>query len=200
MMRGLSADLTRALRSLRAHSAITLAAILTLALGIGAPTAVFSVANALILRPLPVVDAHRLVTVTSATALRYGFQAGAGWNYAMWDRLRQRGDAFAGCFAWTLKLVDGSDGGEVQPLNTLITSGGLFEVLGVHALAGRTFTPADEERGGGGDGGVVVISEALWRRRFNGAADVIGSRLSLEGTPLTIIGMVYSGHPDNTVT
>jgi putative ABC transport system permease protein len=190
MIRGVSGDLRRAVRSLRAHSAITFAAILTLALGIGAPTAVFSVANALILRPLPVVDADRLVTVTSATALRFGFQAGAGWNYAMWDRLRQRGDAFAGAFAWTLKLVDGSDGGEVQPLNTLIASGGLFDVLGVHALAGRTFTPADDERGGGPDGGVVVISEALWRRRFNGAAGVIGSRLSMEGTPLTIIGII----------
>jgi predicted permease len=190
MIRGLSGDLRRALRSLRDHSAITLAAILTLALGIGAPTSVFSVANALILRPLPVVNADRLVTVTSATALRFGFQAGAGWNYAMWDRLRQRDDAFAGTFAWTLKIVDGSDGGEVQPLNTLIASGGLFEVLGVHAVAGRTFSPADDERGGGPDGGVVVISEALWRRRFNGAADVIGSRLSIEGTPLTIIGII----------
>ena len=190
MIRGVSRDLRRAVGSLRGHSAITFAAILTLALGIGAPTAVFLVANALILRPLPVVDADRLVTVTSATALRFGFHAGAGWNFAMWDRLRQRSGAFTGGFAWTLKLVDGSDGGEVQPLNTLIASGGFFEVLGVHALAGRTFTPADDERGGGPDGGVVVISEALWRRRFNGAADAIGSRLSIEGTPLTIIGII----------
>ena len=190
MIRGVAGDLRLAVRSLRGTPAITLAAILTLALGIGAPTAVFSVANGLILRPLPVVKPDRLVTVTSATALRFGFQAGAGWSYAMWDRLQQSGDAFDGAFAWTLQQVEASDGGEAQPLNVLIASGGLFDVLGVGALAGRTFTPADDVRGGGADGGVVVISEALWQRRFNGAADVVGSRIKIQGTPLTIVGII----------
>jgi len=190
MIRGVAGDFRLAIRSLRRTPAITSAAILTLALGIGATTAVFSVANGLMLRPLPVTAPQRLATVTSAFALRFGFQAGAGWNYAMWDQLRQRAGAFDGGFAWTLQRVDGADGGETQPLNALVASGSLFETLGVPALAGRTFTAADDVRGGGADGGVLVISEALWRRRFNGAADVVGSHLSVDGTPLTIVGVI----------
>ena len=186
----MAADVRLAVRSHRRAAPITLAAVLTLALGIGATTAVFSVANGLILRPLPVPEPERLVTVTSAMALRFGFQAGAGWNYAMWDQLRQRGDAFAGGFAWTLQRFDLSDGGEMQPLNALVASGDVFRTLGVHALIGRPFTSADDVRGGGPDGPVLVISEDLWQRRFNGAADVVGSRLTIEGTPLTIVGVI----------
>jgi putative ABC transport system permease protein len=190
MLRGAAGDLRLAVRALRGTSAITLAAILTLALGIGATTAVFSVANSLLLRPLPVVQPEQLVTVTSATALRFGFQAGAGWNHAMWEQLQQRSEAFAGAFAWVLQRVDASNGGEVQPLTALVASGGVFDALGVHALAGRTFTAADDVRGGGAGGGVVVISEDVWRRRFNGSADVIGSRVSIDGTPLNIVGVI----------
>jgi predicted permease len=190
MIRGAAGDFRLAVRSLRRAPALTSAAILTLALGIGATTAVFSVANGLILRPLPVTAPQRLATVTSAFALRFGFQAGAGWNYAMWDRLQQRGEVFDGGFAWTLQRVDAADGGEAQPLNALVASGSFFDVLGVPALAGRTFTAADDVRGSGADGGVLVISEALWRRRFNGAAAVVGSHLSIEGTPLTIVGII----------
>lgn len=189
MMRGLAGDFRLAIRSLRAAPVVTLAAILTLALGIGATTAIFSVANGLILRPLPVKDPQRLVTITSEMALRYGFQAGAGWSYAMWDHLRQRADAFDGAFAWVLQPLDLSEGGEMQPVNALIASGGFFSTLGVHAILGRTFTPVDDVRGGGPEGGVVVISHELWRRRFNGNRDIIGSRLAIQGTPLTIVGV-----------
>jgi hypothetical protein len=114
MIRGVAGDLRLAVRSLRAAPAVTLAAALTLALGIGATTAIFSVANGLVLRPLPVKDPQHLVTITSDTALRLGFQAGAGWSYAMWDQLRQRGDAFDGAFAWTLQRFDLSEGGEIS--------------------------------------------------------------------------------------
>ena len=163
---------------------------LTLALGIGATTAVFSVANGLILRPLPVSEPENLVTVTSAMALRFGFQAGAGWNHAMWEKLRERGDAFGGAFAWTLQRFDPSDPREVQPLNALVATGDVFTTLGVPARLGRPFTSADDVRGGGPDGPVLVISEDLWQRRFNGADDVVGSRLSIEGTSLTIVGVI----------
>jgi putative ABC transport system permease protein len=190
MTRGVAADFRLAVRSHRASAPISLAAMLTLALGIGATTAVFSVANGLIFRPLPVPEPERLVTVTSAMALRFGFQAGAGWNYGMWDRLRQRGDAFAGAFAWTLQRFDLSDGGEVQPINALVASGDMFKTLGVPALIGRPFTMADDLRGGGPDGPVLVISEDLWQRRFNGAGGIIGSRITIEGTPLTIVGVI----------
>jgi predicted permease len=185
----LGADFRLAARALRAAPAVTLAAVFTLALGIGACTAIFTVANALVLRPLPVRDPQQLVTITSGTALRHGFQSGAGWNYAMWDRLRQRADTFDGALAWTLQRLDLSEGGEMQPVEALLASGGFFHTLGVRAIAGRTFTQADDVRGGGQDGPVVVISHDLWQRRFNGATDIVGSRLSVEGTPMTIIGV-----------
>ncbi len=149
LLRGIGGDLRLAVRSLRSAPAVTLAAVLTLVLGIGATTAIFSVANGLALRPLPVRNPHDLVTLTSDTALRHGFHAGAGWNYAMWDRLRQRADAFDGAFAWTLQRLDLSEGGEMQPVNGLVASGAFFEALGVPAVVGRTFGLADDVRGAG---------------------------------------------------
>lgn len=119
-MRGLMGDRRLALRSLSAAPAVTIAAFITLALGTGATSAVFAVANGLVLRPLPVAAPEDLV-ITSATALDYCFQGGPGWSFAMWDRLRERAAAFDGAFAWTL-------------------SGGYFGVLGVNAVLGRTFT------------------------------------------------------------
>ncbi len=99
-----------AVRGLLASRAVSLTAVLTLALAMGAMIAIFSVANGLVLRPLPVRDPQRLVTVTSDTALRFGFQAGAGWSYPMWDQFRQRADAFDGAFAWTIQTLDLSRG------------------------------------------------------------------------------------------
>src|SRR5436190_16817183 len=192
MVNGITGDFRAVGRSLRAAPALTLAALLTLAIGIGATTAIFSVANGLLLRPLPVTDPQRLVTITSETALRFGFRAGGGWSYAMWDRFRTRADAFDGAFAWTLDRVDLSDGGEGHPVTALFATAGFFDALGVHAIRGRTFTAADDVRGGG-DGGVAVISDELWRLRFDGAAAAIGASLSIEGTPVTIIGVAPPG-------
>ena len=193
MLRGLAGDWRLAARSLRAGPAVTVAAVLTLAIGIGATTAIFSVSNGLLLRPLPVTAPQRLVTISSDTAMRFGFHAGGGWSYAMWDRLRPRADAFDGAFVWWLDRVDLSDGGEMQPVTALFASGAFFSTLGVPAIRGRTFTPADDVRGGGPDGGVSVISHELWQRRFNGAVSAVGSRLTIEGTPVTVVGVAPPG-------
>jgi putative ABC transport system permease protein len=187
---GIPGDFRIACRALRATPVVTLAAVLTLALGIGAITAIFSVADALMLRPLPVRDPQRLVTVTSQTALHFGFQAGAGWSYSMWQELRDRAHAFDGAFAWTIERVDLADGGEMQPATALLASGGLFSTLGVPAMVGRTFTVSDDVRGGGPDGAVAVISYDLWQRRFNRAPGVIGARLPIDRVPFTIIGIM----------
>lgn len=189
MLRSLAGDLRVAIRALRAAPVVTLATIVTLVLGIGATTAAFSIANGLILRPLPVQDPQRLVTISSDSALRYGFQAGGGWSYAMWDRLRQRADAFDGAFAWTLQTLDLSDGSQRRPATVLIASGDFFRTLGVRAAAGRTFTPADDVRGGGPEGAVAVISYDFSRRLSDGAAGAIGSHVTVEGVPLTVIGV-----------
>jgi putative ABC transport system permease protein len=190
MLRGISSDVRLAVRSFRADPAVSAAAVLTLTLGIGATTAIFSVANGLALRPLPVSNPQDLVTVTSDFALRHGFQAGAGWSHAMWRRLRERADAVDGAFAWVLQRLDLSEGGEMQPVNTLIASGEVFDVLGVHAVAGRTFTVADDVPGGGKDGAVAVISHSLWQRRFAGNRNIVGSPLLIERVPVTIVGVM----------
>ena len=163
-------------RALRASPALTAAAVLSLALGMGANTAMFSVVDALLLRSLPVPDPHRLVTVSSGFALNHGFKAGAGMSYDSWSRMRERAALVGDGFAWSPGRVDLSPGGEAQPADALFTSGGFFSTLGVPPMLGRTFSAADDVEGGGRDGLVTVISYQLWQRRFGGAGTAIGSR------------------------
>jgi hypothetical protein len=118
--------------------------VLSPALGIGANTAIFTVINALLLRPLPVKDPDRLVTVSSAFAIPHGFEGGAGMNYDMWQRMDERLGAFDNGFAWAPLRVDFSPAGEMQPAEALFTSGRFFTTLGVPALLGRTFTASDD--------------------------------------------------------
>jgi predicted permease len=186
-------DFRSAWRALRQSPVLSVAAVLSLALGMGANTALFSVVDALLLRTLPVREPDRLVTVSSGFALGYGFKAGAGINYDIWTRMRERAMAstsFEDGFAWAPVRVDFSDGGEVQPAGALFASGGFFPTLGVPALLGRTFTPADDQKGGGPEGIVAVISHSLWQRRFNGAASVIGTALPVDGVRCTVIGVM----------
>ena len=187
---GATDDIRLAFRGLRNSPIVSAAAVLSLALGIGANTAIFSVVNALFLRALPVVEPHRLVTVSSAFALNHGFKAGAGMNYDMWLRMREHLDAFDGGFAWAPGRLDLSPGGERHPAEALFTSGKFLTTLGVPALIGRTFDDGDDVRGGGRDGLVAVISYGLWQRRFGGAANVIGAALPVEGVPCTIVGVM----------
>jgi hypothetical protein len=178
-----------AVRILSKSPGFSLVAVFTLALGIGANTAIFSIVNGLLLRPLTVADPDRLVTISSDFAVRFGYTAGAGWNYPMWDRLRQRADSFDGALAFTAERFDLAQGGERQPADGLSVSGDFFTTVGVPALLGRTFTAADDVRGGGPDGPVAVISYRLWQRHFGGAASVVGTPVTLEGVPFTIVGV-----------
>jgi len=182
-------DVRYAVRMLSKSPGFSLVAVLTLALGIGANTAIFSIVNGLLLRPLPVPEPDRLVTISSDYAVRFGFTAGAGWNYPMWDRLRQRAEAFDGALAFTADKFNLAQGGERQLVDGLFASGEFFTTIGVPALLGRTFAPADDVRGGGPDGPVAVISYSLWQRRFGGAASVIGTPVAVDGVPFTIIGV-----------
>ena len=183
-------DLRLALRGLRASPVLSIAAVLSLALGMGANTAIFSVVDALLLRSLPVPSPERLVTVSSGMALNFGFKAGAGMNYDMWTRMQERATMFDGGFAWAPGRVNLSPGGEIQPADALFVSGGFFGTLGVPVLLGRTFTGMDDVKGGGPDGLVAVVSYQVWQRRFDGAADVIGKTLPIDGVPCTIVGVM----------
>jgi putative ABC transport system permease protein len=181
-------DLRLAIRALRATPIVTAVAVLSLALGIGAYTAIFSLVDCLILRALPVVQPQRLAIISENRAISQGFTA--EWTYAIWDQIHQHAQPFDGSCAWSTERFNlAQGGGETQPVDGIYASGDYFATLGVPALFGRTFTSADDGPGGGKDGPVAVISYALWQRRFGGSGTIVGTSLVVEGVPFTIIGV-----------
>ena len=186
---GVGQDLRQAVRAMRAAPIVAFAAILSLALGIGANTAIFSLLDSQLFRKLPVAAPERLVTVTSECAASRGFTAGAGWNYPMWQSLEARSRLFDGAFAWSTRELTIEAPGEPASATAVYASGGFFDTLGVAALRGRTFTPADDVPGGGPQGPVAVLGYGLWQRRFGGSPDAIGKTITIEGVPFTIAGV-----------
>jgi predicted permease len=182
-------DLRVALRVLRAAPIVTGVAILSLALSIGANTAIFSLVNSLLLRTLPVSEPERLVLLSDAANPR------RAWPYGLWEEIRRRApQMFGGAVAWSSpgsqdRLNLSTAGGEVQPVDGAYVSGDFFATLGVPVLLGRTFTSADDVRGGGPDGQVTVISYGMWQQRFGGDANVIGRSIVIERIPFTIVGV-----------
>src|SRR5580765_8039619 len=131
-------DLRDAFRALRSTPIVTAIAILSLALGIGANTAIFSLINALMLRSLPVKDPQRLVQLLRA-------DTGASWTNPLWEQIRQRDrQIFDGAFAYSAPRFNLAAGGETQFVNGVMASGEYFDVLGVRAIVGRTFGQADD--------------------------------------------------------
>src|SRR5262245_29395689 len=160
-------DARLAFRHLRATPIVTLVAVLSLALGIGANTAIFSLVNSLMLRALPVVAPEQLARVNSGPSA-------TSWTNPIWEQVRDRADAFAGAAAWASVRFDLAQGGEAQYVDGVWVSGRFFDVLGVRAMLGRTLTAADDRRGGGPDGAVAVIGYGFWMRQFGGSPDAIG--------------------------
>jgi putative ABC transport system permease protein len=185
-------DVRYAVRGLRRSPGFAAVAVLTLALGIGANSAVFSVVNGLLLRTLPVTAPERLAMISTQQSVNDGF--GAGWNFAMWDQFRQRGQLFDGAIAWTYfpQRFDLADTGESDPADGFFVSGQFFQELGVPALLGRTFLPEDDELGKEREH-AAVISYGFWQRRFGGAPDAIGRRLMVNRAPVTIVGVTPPG-------
>jgi putative ABC transport system permease protein len=177
-------DLRFSLRSLRATPTVTAVAVMSLALGIGANAAIFSIINSLLLRTLPVQDPARLVVLTdSPTRAR-------SWSYRIWLEVNGRRHLFEATAAWSFTRFDLSSGGPTQFVDGLWVSGSFFEALGVRAALGRTLAASDDQRNGGADGPVAVISNRFWRTYFNGAADVVGRILRLDGANFTIVGVL----------
>lgn len=186
-LEGVLRDIAYAGRELRRSRGVTMVAVLSLALGIGANTAIFSIVNALMLRELPVAEPRRLAAL-AASGDETIPGGGARWSYGLWQAVEQRADAFDGAIAWSAARFDLSNGGEVDPVSGVFASGDFFRVLGVPAIAGRTFTAADDVRGAA-DGPVAVISYGLWQTRFGGAPSVVGASIDIQGTPFTIVGV-----------
>jgi putative ABC transport system permease protein len=186
MLDEVAGDVRYALRLLVKQRTFTVVIVFTLALGIGANTAIFSIVDGLLLRRLPVKDPDRLAMLIAAPPSRQ-----ASWTYPIWEQIRQRADLFDGAFAWSRFDAEFNlaQGGESQFVNGVWASANSFTALGVSPVIGRTFVPADDVRGGGPGGPVVVISYAFWQRHFGGARDVIGRTLTLDRVPLTIVGV-----------
>src|SRR5688572_15983562 len=143
----LAADVRNGLRQITRNPGFTAIAVLTLALGIGANTALFSIFNSLILRQLPVRDPGSLALLTNGS-----------WSYPIWDEIRRReAELFDGAFAWSPQRFDLSSGGQTEPVDGAYVSGRFFDVLGVTAARGRMLTTADDG-GAAADGPVAVIS------------------------------------------
>jgi len=184
-------DLRLAARALRATPIVTGVAMLSLALGIGANSAIFTLVNSLLLRSLPVNQPSQLALMTHGTtgALR-GSQL---WTLAVWNDVRERSQLFDSSCAWSWSRLNLRAGGQTEMASGLWASGGLFETLGVRPFVGRLLTAADDRPGGGADGRVAVISYGFWQRRFGGASSVVGRRLALDGVPFTIVGVTPAG-------
>ena len=180
-------DLRFSLRSLRATPTVTAVAVLSLALGIGATAAIFSIINGLLLRTLPVKEPGRLVVLTDTPT------HARSWSYRIWLEIHQRQHLFEDSAAWSFTRFDLSSGGQTQFVNGLWVSGSFFDALGVKAALGRTLAASDDQRNGGADGPVAVISDSFWRGHFNGAADVVGRTLRLDGANFTIVGVLPRG-------
>jgi putative ABC transport system permease protein len=177
-------DLRLAVRSLLSTPVVTTVALLSLAFGIGANTAIFSLVDSLLLRALPVEEPGRLALVTGDAS-----KGVDTWTNPIWEALRGRRGVFADACAWSTQRFNLSSGGETQFVDGIWASGRLFDTLGVPAMLGRTLTEADDQRRGGPDGAVAVISYSYWQRAFGGAADAVGRTLMLERIPFTIVGV-----------
>ena len=178
-------DLRDAFRALRGTPVVTAVAVLSLALGIGANTAIFSIVNAVMLRALPVTEPQRLVQVMTGPTR-------TSWSNPLWEELRAREhQVFDGAFAYSIQRYNLAAGGEVQPAQGIMASGAFFDVLGVPAILGRTFTRDDDIRRGPGTDKrqVAVISYGFWQRHYAGASDVLGKTIALDRVPFTIIGV-----------
>ncbi|HEV2352348.1 MAG TPA: ABC transporter permease [Terriglobia bacterium] len=190
-MKNFLQDLKYGLRMLAKSPAFTVVAVLTLGLGIGANTAIFTIFNAVLLNPLPVKDASRLFeldTTDKKTLLALGNTTKLGVSFPNYQDYAQQASVFSGLAAFSGPLPLTLSGGEKpkQYQGSLVTAN-YFDVLGVHALLGRTFRP-DEDQHPGGDS-VAVISYGFWSREFGGAHDALGRTLALNGNSYTVIGV-----------
>jgi predicted permease len=166
---------------------LSVAAVLSLALGIGASTAIFSIFNSLLLKPLPVRDPGTLVALASE---RPGEDA--AMTYPIWSAVRDSG-ALHDPFVWSTDRLAVRNVADVRTLEAVWASGNFFQVLGLPAIAGRTFSETDDRRGGGTDGAVAVLSYRAARRLFSEPSASIGKTLVIEQHPFTIVGVTPPG-------
>lgn len=181
-------DLRYVVRVLVKTPVVTAVAIVSLALGIGANTAIFSILNALFLRSLPVRAPHQLVAISTISP--DGQNEKDPVSLPMFEEIRQRQQVFSGMFAWSGGGMSNFEANGVKYAGGLDTvSGDYFSILGIQPLLGRLITPNDVALQAGPSARVAVLSYHCWQLRYNGMPDVIGKSIRVDGIPLTIVGV-----------
>jgi putative ABC transport system permease protein len=181
------ADIRYGLRMLRKHPGFTVVAVLTLAIGIGANTAIFSVVNTVLLRPLPYPHADRIVYL-SEWSQEVPDMSIAMANFADWQKMNT---VFESLVAYRAENLNLTGQGEPQRLAIREVTAGLFPTLGVEPILGRELTPDDDKPGAEP---VILLSDSLWARNFGRDPSVLGRRLNLDGELFTVIGVLPSSH------
>lgn len=190
MVESIRQDIVYGLRQLKGSPGFTVVAVLSLALGIGANTAIFQLVDTIRFRMLPVSNPHELASID--------FQSGAmlaGWTStrnarltsAQWEQIRSQQQGFSGVFAWSATRFNLAKGGESRPAEGLYVSGDFFRVLGVTSIMGRTITAQDDTAACSNLG--AVISHSFWQSEFGGDSAVLNRTVSLDGNPVPVIGV-----------
>jgi putative ABC transport system permease protein len=192
-MQTVLSDLRFALRQLRRAPGFAITAVLTLALGIGANTAIFSLLDQALLRSLPVHDPQSLVVLRSSTATWNGSTSSYGgdpndyFSYPMYKDLRDQNQVFSGLIVTTAANAGFSRGASSQVVDTEVVSGNYFSMLGVQPALGRLFTNADDAADGANP--LTILSFDFWRTQLAADPNIVGSTVNLNGRPFQVIGV-----------
>ena len=181
-------DIRYALRMLRKSPGFTAVAVLTLALGIGANTAIFSLIDAVMLRMLPVQNPQQLVQILFSSPTTSRLRPNV--TNPIWEQVRDHQDVFDAVFAWSPTDFDLANGGQENTISGIYASGSYFRTLGVRPAAGRLLAVSDDVRG---CSGVAVLGYGFWQSRYDGAASAIGSFIRLNGHSFPIVGVAQRG-------
>jgi putative ABC transport system permease protein len=186
-------DLRYALRQLAKNPAFTFVAIITLALGIGANTAIFSVVNALLLKPLPFPEPDQLVALGSTNLRVRGTDELGSLSYPDFFDFRDQNRTLAAAAVYRDQAFALTNEEGANSFRGVKASAEFFDVLGIKPVLGRAFVREDEQAGGGPGGFKVILSHSIWQKQFGGAQDVLGRTVMLDRRPHTVIGVLPEG-------
>src|SRR5438552_8710680 len=190
-------DIRYGFRMLLKHKSFTAVAVIALGLSVGANTAIFSLVNGVLLRPLPFPDAERIIYIEGKNPAAAGITE-SNISFLDFTDWSQQTDFFASTAAyWTGTANFGADGAEPERVPRAGVTTGFFAVLGVQPVLGRTFVPEDDK---GWPQSVAIISHGLWKRRFGSDPAIVGKQVQISSRPLTIIGVMPPGfeYPEQT--
>lgn len=192
-MNTLFKDIRYGVRSLLKHPGFTAIVVVTLAVGIGASSAIFSVVNTVLLRPLPYVRAERIVAIQELTQDGKRVQVTPA-NFLDW---RAQNTVFEQLAAILTRPANLALADQAERIDLAMTSANFFSVFGTEPERGRLFIPSDEQAG---HVPIVVVSHGLWQRRFGGDASLVGKPITLDGVSYTVVGIAPAGfqYPDKT--